>query len=74
MTSYLYSSLYKNRRHPNNSHNNQQQNSGQSNQKSNSLRAHFDNENRDLVTIGNNEEIFIPTVQVLNEEDDENII
>ena len=37
--------------------------------------ASLDSENRDLVAIGNNnEEIFIPTFQVLNEEDDENVV
>jgi len=38
------------------------------------MRSTVDSENRDLVTIGNNEDIFIPTFKVLNEEEDENIV
>ncbi|CAF1468892.1 unnamed protein product [Rotaria sp. Silwood1] len=75
VTSYLYSSIYKNRRNKNNSINNQQQySSNHYHQKLNLTRLSLDSDNRDLVTVGNNEEIFIPTFQVLNEEENENIV
>lgn len=37
-------------------------------------RTTLDSDNRDLVTIGNNDDIFIPKFQVLNEEENEHII
>jgi hypothetical protein len=74
ITSYLYSSIYKNRRRQNNLHNNPQQYSYSHHQKFSTVRSNFDSESRDLVTIGNNEDIFVPTFQVLNEEDDENTV
>ncbi|CAF3869159.1 unnamed protein product [Rotaria sordida] len=67
VTSYLYSSIYKNRRQLSNSLNNHHQ-------KFSTIRTSIDSDNRDLVTVGNNEEIFIPTFQVLNEEENENIV
>ncbi|CAF2620082.1 unnamed protein product [Rotaria sp. Silwood2] len=74
VTSYLYSSIYKNRRQLSNSLSNQQQFPYNHHQKFNSLRTNIDSDNRDLVPAGNNEEIFTPTFQVLNEEENENIV
>ena len=123
ITSYLYSSIYKNRRQPSSLHNQQQTPLG------NNLNPHYpayhylnkkisltrsimdcnqinflmnnlnqnnlnngkeasnqniDSESRDFVTVGSNEDIYLPTLnnpkriaqqsfQVLSEEDDENI-
>ncbi|UJR22374.1 hypothetical protein I4U23_025436 [Adineta vaga] len=74
ITSFLYLSLYKNRRRQSSLQNTQQQYPYNHHLKFNLMRAHYDSDNRDLVTVGNNEEIFIPTFQVLNEEENENIV
>ena len=66
--------IYKNRRRQSSLQNNQQQYPFNHHQKFNLIRAHYDSENRDLVTVGNNDEIFVPTFQVLNEEENENIV
>ncbi|CAF1540593.1 unnamed protein product [Adineta ricciae] len=74
ITSFLYLNIYKNRRRQSSLQNNQQQYPFNHHQKFNLIRAHYDSENRDLVTVGNNDEIFVPTFQVLNEEENENIV
>lgn len=43
-------------------------------QKIHLARTNLDSDNRELVTVGNNDDIFIPKFQVLNEEENENII
>jgi hypothetical protein len=121
ITSYLYSSIYKNRRRQSSLHNPQQQyshninhhypynlnkklsltrsivdsnqisllmntinNNNNNNQNGKEQINNIDSESRDFVTVGSNEDIFIPTLnntkrvqqpfQVLSEEDDENIV
>lgn len=74
ITSFLYLSIYKNRRRQSSLQNNQPPYTASHHQKFNLVRAHYDSDNRDLVTVGNNDDIFIPTFQVLNEEDNENIV
>ena len=81
ITSYLYSSIYKNRRQGASIHFHQQASFSynqyqqqQQLQKIHLTRSNIDSDNRDLVTIGNNEDIFIPKFQVVNEEENENII
>ncbi|CAF4213536.1 unnamed protein product [Rotaria socialis] len=64
VTSYLYSSIYKHRRNQSNSLTYQQQCSYNTNQKFNGTRPSLDNENRNLVSVFNNDEIFTPTFQI----------
>ncbi|CAF1015922.1 unnamed protein product [Adineta steineri] len=74
ITSYLYLSIYKKSHRQSSLQNTQQQYPYNHHQKFNLIRAHYDSDNRDLVTVGNNEDIFIPTFQVLNEDENENIV
>lgn len=66
VSSYLYTSLSKNRLRTNHTHCYQP--------KLSTIRSNFDSENRDSVTLNNHEDVFIPTCQVVNEEADENTV